>query len=73
MAMSKTQPEMSSRQQIVVSSLARQGDDREYYADLSPRERLAMVWPLTLTAWKFKYPDGFESRLSRHVTHVEQR
>ncbi|PZD75508.1 hypothetical protein C1752_00008 [Acaryochloris thomasi RCC1774] len=26
------------------------------YADLSPEERLLMVWPLTVTAWKFKDP-----------------
>lgn len=55
------------------TKLSEQGDDRLYYASLTPEQRVAMVWPLTITAWKFRQPDGFEPRLSRHVARVERR
>ena len=55
------------------TTLSEQGNDHDYYASLTPEQRVAMVWPLTITAWKFAQPDGFESRLSRHVARVERR
>ena len=36
-------------------------------------ERLLMVWPLTLTAWKFKEPNVVQPRLQRHVARVVRR
>jgi len=36
-------------------------------------QRVLMVWPLTVTAWKFKDPNGFQQRLQRHVARVERR
>lgn len=41
-------------------------------ADLSPSERLAMVWPLTLRAWAFKGLED-EPRLRRDVVRVVRR
>lgn len=39
----------------------------------TPSERLAMVWPLTVTAWKFRGVDIAERRLSRHAVRVLRR
>lgn len=63
----------TNRRKIVKTTLDDQGDDRSYYDSLTPAQRIALVWPLTITAWKFACPDGFEQRLSRHVTRVERR
>jgi hypothetical protein len=41
--------------------------------DATPTERLLMVWPLTLTAWKFKEPNVVQPRLQRHVACVVRR
>jgi len=41
-------------------------------ADLTPADRLARVWPLTLRAWALKGLDH-EPRLSRHVGRVIRR
>ena len=64
-----TTPDTPSTTRSVVrkTTLDAQGDDREYYASLTPEQRIAMVWPLTLAAWRFADPDGFEYRFSRHV------
>ena len=43
------------------------------YDRLSPEQRVLMVWPLTLTAWKFKDPNVVQPRLSRHVGRIERR
>jgi hypothetical protein len=39
----------------------------------TPEERLAMVWPLTLSAWSFKGDPFAESRLQRHIVHLQRR
>lgn len=36
-------------------------------------ERLLMVWPLTIEAWAMQGEDIAQSRLPRHVVHVERR
>ena len=61
-----------SRQVIKKISLADEGRANDY-SHLTPEERLRMVWSLTLTAWRFKEPHGFQSRLSRHVGRFERR
>ncbi len=67
-------PETNVQRPVVrKTTLSKQGSDQGDYASLTPEQRVAMVWPLTITAWKFAYPDGFESRLSRHVARVERR
>lgn len=67
-------PKTNVRRSVVrKTTLAQQGSDQDHYASLTPEQRVAMVWPLTITAWKFAHPDGFESRLSRHVASVERR
>ena len=67
-------PETNVRRSVVrKTTLSKEGSDQEHYASLTPEQRVAMVWPSTIMAWKFAYPDGFESRLSRHVACVERR
>lgn len=39
----------------------------------TPAERLMMVWPLTIEAWAMLGEDIAQSRLPRHVVHVERR
>ena len=36
-------------------------------------ERLMMVWPLTIEAWAMQGEGIAQSRLPRHVVHVERR
>lgn len=62
----------SHRKRVRRISLADEGTS-EGYDHLSPEQRILMVWPLALTAWKFKDPNGVQSRLSRHVGRVERR
>ena len=47
-------------------------DDDEYYARLSAEECIAMVWPMTLDAWKFS-GEPFESRLRRDIVRLFRR
>ena len=51
------------------STLDAQGPDPEIDR-LSPEERLAMVWTLTVQAWKFKEGWVDEQRLRRDVVRV---
>lgn len=53
-------------------SLSEEGSE-VVYSNMTAEERVLMMWPLTLTAWKFAKPDGFEPRLQRHVTRIERR
>lgn len=62
----------AARQIVHKISLLDEGNDA-IYSQMTAAERVRMVWPLTLTAWKFAKPDGFESRLQRHVTCIERR
>ena len=45
-------------------------EDDTYLRSLSPADRIAMVWPLTLQAWAFKEGLDDEPRLQRHVVRV---
>ena len=38
--------------------------------EATPAERIAMVWPLTLTTWQFKEPNVVQPRLQRHVVRT---
>jgi hypothetical protein len=42
-------------------------------SQLTPGERVAMVWELTRTAWTFKDPTFRESRLRRDIGRVIRR
>jgi hypothetical protein len=42
-------------------------------SQLTPSERVAMVWELTKTAWTFKDPSFRESRLRRDIVRVIRR
>lgn len=51
-------------------------EDQESDADvtnLTPAERLAMVWTLTMQAWMFKEGTTDEPRLRRDVVRVVRR
>jgi hypothetical protein len=49
--------------------LNEEGDDA-YLRSLTPAERIAMVWPITLQAWAFKEGLTGEPRLRRDVVRV---
>jgi hypothetical protein len=51
------------------TKLDEQGEDREVDR-MSPEERLAMVWTLTLQAWSFREGWVDEQRLRRDVVRV---
>jgi len=40
---------------------------------MTPEQRLALVWPLTIQAWAFRGVDVAESRLPRHLMSVTRR
>ena len=40
---------------------------------MTPEQRLEMVWPLTLEAWRFMGKPVDELRLQRHVVRVVRR
>lgn len=44
----------------------------ETVAKLSPSERVAMVWTLSVQAWQFKEPAFHESRLRRDVVRTQR-
>ncbi|MBI4539115.1 MAG: hypothetical protein HY704_06345 [Gemmatimonadetes bacterium] len=47
--------------------------ERDAVRDLTPADRLAMVWQLTLQAWAFKGEIDGEPRLRRDVGRVIRR
>ncbi len=47
-------------------------DDDRLEADLSPEERVELVWTITVDAYAFKGENIAESRLQRHVEHFER-
>lgn len=51
------------------SRLDEQGHDSDYER-MTPEERLAMVWTLTVQAWMFKEGRLHEQRLRRDVIRV---
>ena len=59
------------RRVIQISTLEDQGQEPEL-AKLSPAERIAMVWQLTIDAWAFKGEHIAESRLPRHIIHIRR-
>jgi hypothetical protein len=48
-------------------------EDDPYVDRLTPGERMALVWPLTLQAWAFKEGVTPEPRLRRDVVRVVRR
>lgn len=38
--------------------------------DVTPGDRMAMVWPITVTAWAFMGEPVGESRLQRHTVRI---
>lgn len=70
--MSETSLPNPNRQIVRKTTLDDEGVLNDY-AGFTPEQRLLMVWPITLTAWKFKDPHGVQQRLQRHVGRVERR
>lgn len=67
-------PTPNSHARTTVRKLALSEEGEELvYSTMTAEQRVLMVWPLTLTAWKFAHPDGFEPRVQRHVTRIEIR
>jgi hypothetical protein len=61
---------MSSRDvSIRVRRLHQQGAEPDLKR-LSPAERIALIWPLTLDAWAFTGFKDAESRLPRHFVRT---
>lgn len=60
-----------SRYPVRKIGLAEEG--REPPSPLTPAERVAMVWPLTVEAWTFKDGRFDESRLRRDAVRVVRR
>jgi len=70
--MSRSFISRSHRNTVRKITLAEEGMTNDY-GSFTPEQRVLMVWPLTLTAWKFKDPNGVQRRLPRHVGRVERR
>ena len=51
----------------------REGDDDDELRQMTPAERVGLMWQLTLDAWAFRGGFDAESRLSRHTVSVKQR
>ncbi len=62
---------MSDSLRIIKSSLQRETEDNEI-ATLSPSERVALMWQITVDAWSFKENFNAESRLQRHIVSVRR-
>ena len=65
-------PTKQNRQIVRKLTLSDEGNGR-VYSSMTPEQRFSLVWPLTLSAWQFANPDGFEPRLQRHIARVERR
>lgn len=52
-------------------SLEEEGRDSDL-ANLTPSERVALVWPLTVQAWAFKDGKWDEPRLRRDVVRTQR-
>lgn len=56
---------------VPARALRLEEQDRDtYLVQLTPAERVAMVWPITQDAWSVKGDFVAESRLQRHVVRV---
>ena len=63
---------MSDRIHIRVRVTTRTDADRRDVADLTPGERMAMVWQLTQDAWAFKGEPCGESPFQRDAVRVHR-
>jgi hypothetical protein len=61
---------MRDRSQYPVRKTSLRDTTPDTAARLSPSERVALVWTLTLQAWQFKEPTFRESRLRRDVVRT---
>jgi hypothetical protein len=51
------------------TTLERQGTEHDVL-DLTPAERMAMVWTLSVQAWQFKEPTGHDRLLRRQIVRT---
>lgn len=61
------------RSHYPVRKLKLSEEGSEPASTLTPAERIALVWPLTVEAWTFKDGRFDESRLRRDVVRVVRR
>ena len=60
------------RRRIRVRSLTKAEEDSDV-AELTPGERIDLMWQLAVDAWTFKgEPEHAESRLQRHVVRIRR-
>lgn len=60
------------KKRIRVLSVKDEGTGRDV-AELTPGERMGLMWQLAVDAWTFKgEPEHAESRLQRHVVRVRR-
>jgi hypothetical protein len=66
---------MTERRKIAYTRKSRLEDEGTHndWADMTPGERIDLVWELTKTAWRFHDPNFRESRLRRDVVRVVRR
>jgi hypothetical protein len=66
---------MANRDDVRVRILQKHEDgDRGDVAELTPADRLGMMWQLACDAWAFKGDtEHAQSRLQRHVVRVHRR
>jgi len=55
-----------------ISCLADQGQEDDM-RNFTPGERIAMIWPLTVSAWAMRGKNIAGERLQRHVDCVRRR
>lgn len=63
---------VDSTRSVRVRKLREQGTETDL-ENMTPAERLSMVWPLTLDAWSFKGEALAEPQLPRHAVRVLRR
>jgi hypothetical protein len=66
-------PSPVDRSHYPVRKISLADEGRELPSSLTPAQRVAMVWPLTVEAWTFKDGRFDESRLRRDVVRVVRR
>ena len=64
---------MHSHRLTLHSRKLKDQDDIEGLKNISPGDRIGMVWPITMDAWAFNKQGNAESRLQRHIIHIYRR
>ena len=63
---------MADRRTIRIRDLHDRRNDEDY-SDMTPAERLGIMWQLALDAYAFQGAEDAKSRLSRDTVHILRR